>query len=169
MEKPAVVAVIARAGKIDGGVRHALGLKNDRLQCHFSQFATPPKPQATGLMQSVDEVGASPPLRCTPSPGKATRSETMTKRLKRIPSVFSGLRQAEPLKDLGEHGNRKQSSCDIRRGHIRLLLSSRSTIAFYRNRWSRHQAIWALEVGRDAWILSGKIKALPLKHINLSQ
>jgi hypothetical protein len=41
----------------------------------------------------------------------------MTKRLKRVPSVLSGLRQAEPLKDLGEHGNRKRSSGDIRRSH----------------------------------------------------
>jgi len=42
----------------------------------------------------------------------------MTKRLKRVPSALSGLRQAELLKDLREHGNRKRSSGDIRRQPI---------------------------------------------------
>jgi len=40
--------------------------------------------------------------------------------------------------------------------HIRLGPHAKIHNSFYRNRWSRHQAIWALEVGRDAWILSGR-------------
>jgi hypothetical protein len=38
----------------------------------------------------------------------------MTKRLKRVPSALSGLRRAEPPKDLGEHGNAMIGG-DIRR------------------------------------------------------
>lgn len=91
----------------------------------------------------------------------------MTKRLKRVPSALSGLRQAEPPKDLGEHGNANDRAVTSAGAHIRLAPHAKIHKSFYRNRWPRHQAIWALEVGRDAWILSGKIKALPVKHIDL--
>jgi hypothetical protein len=77
------------------------------------------------------------------------------------------LRQVEPPKDLGEDGNANDRAVTSAGFHIRLGPHAKIHKSFYRNRWSRHQAIWALEVGRDAWILSGKIKALPVKHIDL--
>jgi hypothetical protein len=56
----------------------------------------------------------------------------MTKRLKRVPSALSGLRRAEPPKDLGEHGNAMIGG-DIRRSPHSLGPRAKIHNSFYRN------------------------------------
>jgi hypothetical protein len=112
-------------------------------------------------MQSVDEAGHKPAaaLRSFSRQGDPVGDDdqaTQTGPLRAV-RIASSL----PPKDLGEHSTANDRVVTSAGAHIRLGTHAKIHKAFYRNRWSRHQAIWALEVGRDAWILSGKIKALP--------
>jgi hypothetical protein len=62
---------MVRTGEIDHGISHSLGFKNVRRRVRLSHLATPSKPQAAGLVQSVDKTGHKPAAALSASSGQS--------------------------------------------------------------------------------------------------